>query len=430
MTSHCNKTESTRKGSNERKRLDSNNIPAKSDAKKCRQNTTKKHNRRVHWSKNIHTYIPETCTNYFTYKSESRKEQKLRMGQENDAFVNFPCREAVNKSLSLLVDTGADSTLVKAEALAPNVQIDESNQKSLTGAFGGNIISKGTITARHASMGNFSLQMHVVPEGTKLPADGLLGRDIMWNRSVTDAIKKTIKFFKDKKEMISLPLIPERKPPQVYIAEQFSIKGRSQTIASVTVNSVSGDIVINKSEIFPGVFVGNTLTTVKAGIVFVPILNTNNRTISLGEKTHLSYDSYRDYRVEPLTTINTIKSGERSKREKLLLKTVPLSQSLNPEERISIENVLKTYNDVFQLPGDSLTHTTVLKHKIPTDASQPPINTRQYRLPEVHRNEVNRQVGQMLNDNVISPSNSPWNSPILLVPKKSGENEKKSGDWW
>jgi len=46
------------------------------------------------------------------------------------------------------------------------------------------------------------------------------------------------------------------------------------------------------------------------------------------------------------------------------------------------------------------------------------INVRPHRIPIVHKNEVQRQVEQMLADGVIQYSASPWNSPILVVPKK------------
>ncbi|GBP00092.1 Retrovirus-related Pol polyprotein from transposon 297 [Eumeta japonica] len=53
-----------------------------------------------------------------------------------------------------------------------------------------------------------------------------------------------------------------------------------------------------------------------------------------------------------------------------------------------------------------------------------PINQRQYRLPHVHKEEINRQVSELLKEGIISPSVSPWNSPILLVPKKSQDGQK------
>ena len=53
------------------------------------------------------------------------------------------------------------------------------------------------------------------------------------------------------------------------------------------------------------------------------------------------------------------------------------------------------------------------------------MNTKPYRIPEVHREEVRRQTDQMLLDGIIEPSASPWNSPILVIPKKEDASGRK-----
>ncbi|KAL4153262.1 hypothetical protein QTP88_001095 [Uroleucon formosanum] len=88
------------------------------------------------------------------------------------------------------------------------------------------------------------------------------------------------------------------------------------------------------------------------------------------------------------------------------------------EERDSIERVCIDFMDIFHLEGDKLTHTTSIEHEIKTPEGEPPIYQRQYRLPHRQRDEITRQIKQMKSDGIIEPSNSPWNSPILLVPKK------------
>lgn len=57
--------------------------------------------------------------------------------------------------------------------------------------------------------------------------------------------------------------------------------------------------------------------------------------------------------------------------------------------------------------------------------NQAPINIRPYRLAEVHKGEINRQLAVMLEDGIIQPSKSPWNAPLLTVPKKADKNGKK-----
>ena len=63
--------------------------------------------------------------------------------------------------------------------------------------------------------------------------------------------------------------------------------------------------------------------------------------------------------------------------------------------------------------------TTKAEHLIDTGGSHP-IKQLPRRLPNVLREEVNRQVGEMLDSGVIRSSKSPWASPIVLVKKKGG----------
>ena len=48
-----------------------------------------------------------------------------------------------------------------------------------------------------------------------------------------------------------------------------------------------------------------------------------------------------------------------------------------------------------------------------------------YKTPFALRQEMNRQVQKMLDKGVISPSQSSWSSPAVLVPKKSGNGVPK-----
>ena len=52
------------------------------------------------------------------------------------------------------------------------------------------------------------------------------------------------------------------------------------------------------------------------------------------------------------------------------------------------------------------------------ETNGPPIKQRAYRQPLLKRKIVEEEIGKMLADNVIRPSNSPWASLITLMPKK------------
>ena len=45
-----------------------------------------------------------------------------------------------------------------------------------------------------------------------------------------------------------------------------------------------------------------------------------------------------------------------------------------------------------------------------------------YRYPPVHKAEVRRQINKLLESGIISPSSSPYNSPLWIVPKKADQN--------
>jgi len=46
----------------------------------------------------------------------------------------------------------------------------------------------------------------------------------------------------------------------------------------------------------------------------------------------------------------------------------------------------------------------------------------QYRLADTHKQAFDKQIDEWLKMGVIQPSNSRFNSPIFVVPKKNGEN--------
>jgi hypothetical protein len=58
--------------------------------------------------------------------------------------------------------------------------------------------------------------------------------------------------------------------------------------------------------------------------------------------------------------------------------------------------------------------TSVVKHKIATGSAHP-IKQPPSRLPDVLAKEVDKQV-----KGIITPSSSPWSSPVVLVRKKDG----------
>ena len=64
----------------------------------------------------------------------------------------------------------------------------------------------------------------------------------------------------------------------------------------------------------------------------------------------------------------------------------------------------------------------MLEHKIITDNSLP-VYQKPRCIPTAWEHEVDTQVREMLKSNIIRPSESPWNSPIILVKKKDNSTQ-------
>jgi transposase InsO family protein len=98
---------------------------------------------------------------------------------------------------------------------------------------------------------------------------------------------------------------------------------------------------------------------------------------------------------------------------------------LNPAERAVMEPVLRKYRHVFHDETDNhFQGTDLIEHRIITGDAQP-IRKAPYRTPFALRDEMSRQVKDMLRKGVIEPSSSPWSAPAILVPKKSADNSPK-----
>jgi hypothetical protein len=83
---------------------------------------------------------------------------------------------------------------------------------------------------------------------------------------------------------------------------------------------------------------------------------------------------------------------------------------LTPEDRLHIEPVLVKYAHIFHdEETNDFKGTTVIEHEIQVGDAQP-IRRPPYRTPYALREEMERQVQDMLKKGVIRESNSPWSA--------------------
>ena len=94
-------------------------------------------------------------------------------------------------------------------------------------------------------------------------------------------------------------------------------------------------------------------------------------------------------------------------------------QTRQPQLPPSISTVIDQFPQVFQESSNLPLHRHC-DHTIELMPGAHPVNARAYRLPPDQKDEVEKQLKEMLQKGLIRLSSSPYASPVLLVHKKDG----------
>ena len=99
----------------------------------------------------------------------------------------------------------------------------------------------------------------------------------------------------------------------------------------------------------------------------------------------------------------------------LLEQVVPTTEEVKGQ----LAALLTEFQDLFAQPA-ALPPKRVFDHYIPLLPGSVPVNARPYRYSPLHKDEIERQVAELLKAGLIVPSVSSFASPVLLVQKKDG----------
>ena len=95
------------------------------------------------------------------------------------------------------------------------------------------------------------------------------------------------------------------------------------------------------------------------------------------------------------------------------------TNTLTSTSHPDITNLLSHFGYIFTKPQGLPPHRT-LDHHIHLQPNSQPVNTKPYRYPHAHKEQMTQMIKEMLQDGIIKPSTSPFSSPVILVRKKDG----------
>ena len=332
--------------------------------------------------------------------------------KEESPLVTLNSQEIAEGKGIFLVDTGAELNLVKKCRVKLDSKINTRIKYHLFGIGEQSIETRGEI---FLIINGTPCPFQVVPNGLAIPHDGMIGMPFLKN-AVIDLEGKEIKH-----ALGNFPFNPEDQ------SRTFRVSARTKQLISIPVsNPAMGEGYLPRVNIGPGIFLGEALTKVKNNEIKIFCFNTTSREIflSLPPLTLEEFDLPKFYsaKVHSITPVNKLKCT-KAKKFNELVSTLDLS-NLNSEERSSLLSLLAKYSFQFYLKGDQLGCTNVVKHRILT-TDEIPVNKKSFRAPPIHKEVITKEVASLSKNMSIVPSESPYNSPVWVVPKKPDSEGNK-----
>ena len=358
------------------------------------------------------------CSNILSYTSHLAlpTAYSINLNNNNNKFVFLNVDILKNKNSSFLIDTGADISIIKKAFIKEDVICFPNLKCTITG------ITTDQIQTLALCEGNIFLNdnksitqnFHIVSNEFPIKSMGILGKNFLEHYGCRiDYSNKVLEIpltsdSSQKFPLCSNFLVNDSIPPRVE---------KIMNICHFLPNNL--EYFCQSMEISPGVFTGNCIIKTNESQFPLSILNTNEFAVDIKEINIIptNLENYELFQLKKWD--NPVESRLQ------ILESLIDTGHLNEEEKSAIIKICRSYNDIFYLNGDELTKTDSITHEITLVPNARPVNIKPYRLPFSTKEEINRQVESMLKNNIIEHSNSPWNSPLLVVPKKSGEGLKR-----
>jgi hypothetical protein len=325
----------------------------------------------------------------------------------NNDFVPFIVVNSNNGPLKLLIDTGANKSFISPR----NINL-------------GNVYSMQKLTTVKNIKGKFKItkcmKFNPFPEAFETDLtflvfefhdffDGLIGYEslCLLNASIST-----------KSNTLHLPfgdIIMEKKYPET---NKFQLNANETKVIDLPICQKEGDFLIskdivydNKAFIHSGLYKAENYT---AKLLLTNLLNDCTE-VSI-KKGSIEANNFETGELTDDSEINNIVQGNLWDQLRL--------DHLNKEERDGLVKLISDYQQIFHLKSEKLTFTNGVKHRINTK-DDIPVYTKSYRYPYCLKEEVQSQIRDLLQQGIIRPSNSPWSSPIWVVPKKLDSSGKK-----
>lgn len=373
-----------------------------------------------------------------------------------DECIAFFDTTITGRPVSFLVDTGAQMSILRGRTVLPTTKFYPNNGASLSGiepnhgqSYRSAGLAFGAIICQNIL---FDSEFHLVRDDFQLNVDGIIGSDFLRRyRAVIDFGKSILRLYlppetcipnnqifesiQDVGTAVGRDAIKSPTSEETGTVSEAETQKGSEPVRSVPTNTEVIENVVRKCGRVDNVNVldYDRIDVVDSEFVEVTRPNSNFNTYSHSENVQNEiaedidvYNAIENPGIESDDGIDehVFENDAGFDRVERILKIINLTHCGALERQISID-LVRQYSDIFHLEGDQLTFTDVVEHRIDLKPGTRPIFVKPYRIPEGNRAEVNRQLDELEANGIIEPSQSEWNFPLLLVPKKENARGEK-----
>lgn len=156
----------------------------------------------------------------------------------------------------------------------------------------------------------------------------------------------------------------------------------------------------------------------ESGTFAVRMVNTNSelKTIKCPTFKVIDLEKFNIY-----TTMREKVENERTEKvQEILKKAYPNDEKIKPK----LENLCSEFSDIFALETDRMTVNNFYEQTFKIKDNEQ-VYIKNYRTAHSHKQEIEKQVNKLIQNELIETSTANYNSPVILVPKKGSGLEKK-----
>lgn len=256
---------------------------------------------------------------------------------------------------------------------------------------------------------------------------GLIGLDLLQPLEASIDFKNNVLKTKHTQIPLHMPGECNKNPTDNFQTHELLIEPRCEQVVKIPVNVNSEYGIIAASKLSKSVKTPGAVVKIDNGFALTTVINISEIPVSLKFCKPFPAEEFNEIDCNHLEQYDDPMDVDLDldwdEKRKLNLNNLRLDH-LNAEEHNAIWQLCEEYRDIFYCEGEPLSFTNQVKHKIRLNNDEP-IFVKSYRLPEVQKAEIKKQVDALLQQGIIRNSSSPWSSPVLIVPKKVDASGRK-----